>query len=163
MLTPDDLERYIREHGIEAELLRDVGDTATVEGAAAALGVPPESIVKTLVFLVDGRPVVYITHGTQRVDPRILARHFGVGRKKVRLADPQTVLELTGYPAGGVPPFGHRTPLPTLIDARVLALPVVYAGGGDDHTMMRITPEALRQATQAVVVHPAENDRRPGS
>lgn len=158
MLTPDDLERYIREQGIDAALLRDVGDTSTVERAAAALGVPPEYIVKTLLFLVDGRPVVYITHGTQRVDPRVLARHFGVGRKKVKLADPETVRELTGYPAGGVPPFGHRTPLPVLMDARVLSLPVVYAGGGDDRTMLRVSPQTLRRVTGAVLVEPQAPD-----
>lgn len=156
MLTPDDLQRYIEEQGIGAHLLHDVGETATVIDAARALGVTPEHIIKTLIFLVDGNPVVYITSGPQRVDSRVLARHFGVGRKKVKLADAETVLRLTGYPAGGVPPFGHRTPMPVLIDARVLSLPIVYGGGGDDHTMVRITPEELVRATGATVLTASE-------
>lgn len=152
MLTPDDLVRYIEAHHIDAEVLREVGDTPTVLDAARALGVPPEHIIKTLIFLVDGQPVVYITNGPERVNPRWLARHFGVGRKKVKLADADTVLRLTGYPAGGVPPFGHRTPLPVLINARVLTLPVVYGGGGDDRTMVRLAPDELVRVTGATVV-----------
>lgn len=152
MLTPDDLQRYIEEHHIQAELMRDVGDTPTVLDAARALGVPPEQIIKTLVFLVDGKPVVYITNGPGRVDSRVLAQHVGVGRKKVKLAAASTVLALTGYPAGGVPPFGHRTSLPVLIDARVLTLPVVYGGGGDDHTMVRVAPEELLRVTGATII-----------
>ena len=152
MLTPDDLHQYIEEHGIEAQLLRDVGETPTVLDAARALNVPPEQIIKTLLFLVDGQPVVYITNGPERVDPRLLARYFGVGRKKVKLADAETVLRLTGYPAGGVPPFGHKTPLPVLVNARVLSLPVVYGGGGDDRTMLRVTPEELVRVTRATVI-----------
>lgn len=152
MRTPDDLERYIREHHIEAELLRNVGDTPTVLDAARALGVPPDQIIKTLVFLVDGEPVVYIANGPERVDRRILARHFGVGRKKVKLADAATVLELTGYPAGGVPPFGHRTRMPVLIHPRVLSLPTVYGGGGDDHTMLRVSPQEIVRVTGATPI-----------
>ncbi len=161
MLGPDDLERYIRDHGLNAQLLRHVGHTATVEAAAQALGVPPDRILKTLVFLVDGRPVIFITNGPRRVDPRVLARHFGVGRKKVKMADPATVLELTGYPAGGVPPFAHRTPLPILIDARVLTLPEAFAGGGDEHTMVRLDPTELVRITQATLLEAPDRDPQP--
>ena len=157
MLTPDHLQDYINAHAIAADLLRDVGDTPTVLDAARALGVPSEQIIKTLIFLVDGKPVVYITNGPQRVDPRVLARHFGVGRKKVKLADAEAVLRLTGYPAGGVPPFGHKTAMPVLINARVLTLPVVFGGGGDDRTMVRVAPEELVRVTNATVVMEEES------
>ncbi len=151
-LTPDDLEQYIREHHIAAHLLRDVGDTPTVLDAARALGVPPEQIIKTLLFLVDGRPVLYITNGPTKVDRRVLARHFGVGRKKVKLADGDTVLRVTGYPPGGVPPFGHATRLPVFVDARVLDLEIVYGGGGDDRTMLRVSPQEIVRVTGANVL-----------
>lgn len=150
--TPNDLEAFIRARGIAAALLRDVGDTPTVTDAAEVLGVPAEQVVKTLLFLVDGRPVVFITNGPARVDERLLAQHFGVGRKKVKIADPDTVLSLTGYPAGGVPPFGHRSPLPVLVDARILEHPVVYGGGGDDRTMLRVTPGEIVRVTKAKVI-----------
>ena len=65
------------------------------------------------------------------------------GAKKVKLADAATVLDQLGYPAGGVPPFGQRTPLPTILDASIVALgetfDVIFAGGGDDRAMLRLS------------------------
>jgi len=152
----DRLQNYIQQHHIEATLLPDVGDTPTVADAARALGVSPEQVIKTLLFLVDGQPVIYITNGPAKVDKRVLARLFGVGRKKVKLADGETVRRLTGYPPGGVPPFGHLTSLPVFIDAGVLEWPIVYGGGGDDHTMLRVAPAEIVRVTEATVIHPEE-------
>ncbi len=154
--TRQSLDDFIRQRHIDAVLLPEVGDTPTVVDAARALGVSPEQVIKTLLFLVDGRPVIYITNGPDKVDKRVLARHFGVGRKKVKLADGETVRRLTGYPPGGVPPFGHATPLPVLIDVRVLDLPVVYGGGGDDRTMLRVAPAEIVRVTGATIIGEGE-------
>ncbi len=157
-LTPADLRQHLDQHHIDATLITNIGDTPTVADAACALGVSPTQIVKTLLFLLkqaDGSrdPVVVIGHGEGRVDKKALARHFGLGAKKVKLADGETVLRLLGYPAGGVPPLGHRTPLPTVIDASVIALAetfdVIFAGGGDDRTMLRLSVAELRRAVEA--------------
>ena len=61
----------------------------------------------------------------------------------------ETVLRLTGYPAGGVPPFGHATAVPALLDAAVQRWEVIYGGGGDDHTLLRIAPAELARVTGA--------------
>ena len=130
-LQPDDLRRFIADHATAAALVDGLGDTPTVPAAAAALGVDPDQIIKTLLFLIERRtaagemvddPVVVISNGQQRVDKGLLAVHCGVGKKKVSLAPAAVVLDLLGYPAGGVPPFGHRTALPVLVDASILAL-----------------------------------------
>ncbi len=151
-LTPDDLEAYVRARGIAGEVLRLGQPTPTVAAAAEAVGVPPDAIVKTVVFMVQGAPVVVIARGLAWVDARRLARHLGVGRKKVRVARAEEVLEATGYPAGAVPPFGHRQPLPTYIDPRVLEGDAAYAGGGAHDALLKIAPAALLEATQATVV-----------
>ena len=117
MRTPDDLQRFIDENGIEAQLLREIGDTPTVPAAAAALSVEPDRILKTLLFLAQKpgdrdappAPFVVISHGERRVEKRPLADLHGVGIKRIKLAPPDVVLQLLGYPAGGVPPFGHCT------------------------------------------------------
>jgi prolyl-tRNA editing enzyme YbaK/EbsC (Cys-tRNA(Pro) deacylase) len=62
---------------------------------------------------------------------------------------PGAVLRLTGYEAGGVPPFGHPAALPTLLDRAVLAWDAIYGGGGDDHTLLRIAPGELARVTGA--------------
>lgn len=164
-LTPIDLQAYMDMHEIDARLIDDIGATPTVPAAAAALGVSAEQIIKTLLFLVEltsepgrpVRPVVVISNGESRVDKRALADHFGVGKKRVKLAPADVVLALLGYPAGGVPPFGHHTPLPVILDETVLAAvngrgDFVYAGGGDDRTMMELTPDELQRVLQPLIL-----------
>lgn len=147
--TPQDLARFIATHGIAAEIVPMNAETPTVPAAAAALGVATAQIIKSLLFLIKDQPVLVIASGDTVVDRRPLADRFGVGKKQVKLADPETVLRLTGYPAGGVPPFGHRADLPALLDRAVLAWDVVYGGGGDDRTLLRVAPGELSRATGA--------------
>lgn len=151
-LTADDLEAWLRRHGIAAEVVRLHAPTPTVQAAADVLGVSVDQILKTVVFWAAGEPVLVVARGTGRIETRRLAQYLGIGRKKVRVARPEEVLEATGYPAGAVPPCGHRSPLRTLVDARVLHLSVAYAGGGAHNALLRITPEALLEATHAEVV-----------
>ena len=147
--TPTDLAHFIAAHKIAAELAPMTAETPTVPAAAAALGVETGQIIKSLLFLVRDAPVLVIASGDTLVDRRPLAARFEVGKKRVKLADAATVLSLTGYPAGGVPPFGHPAALPTLLDRAVLAWDVVYGGGGDDHTLLRIAPAELARVTGA--------------
>jgi Cys-tRNA(Pro) deacylase len=156
MLTPADLVAYIAEHRIRAELLLMREDTPTVADAARVLGVSPDQIVKSVVFLVDGRPHLVIANGSRRISPGRLAALFGLGKKRVRLAPPEVALDATGYPVGAMPPFGHVTPLPTLLDRHVLAQEEVFAGGGGIDHLLRIAPEELLRATRAQVVEVTE-------
>ncbi len=151
-LTPDDLAAYLAAHGIRGEVLRLSRPTPTVTAAAEVMGVSPEQILKTVVFMVADRPVLVIARGLGRIDTRALARQLGVPRKAIRVAKPAEVLEATGYPAGGVPPVGHRRALPILVDRQVLGLPLAYAGGGAVSALLRIAPADLLAATRATVV-----------
>ncbi len=157
---PDQLERYLHHAQIPATLLRNLGETPTVPAAAAALGIGVERIVKTLLFAVE-RPageelVVVISHGEKRVDKKALAALLGVGKHRIGLATPAVVQATLGYAAGGVPPFGHRTALPVWLDAAILPLAdsedgIIYGGGGDDQTMLRLTVAELLRATNPAV------------
>lgn len=146
-LTPADLARFIAEQGIEAAVVPMHMETPTVPAAAVALGVEPAQIIKTLVFVVKDDPVLVIASGDRAVDRRAIAARYGVGKKQVKLADAETVLRVTGYPVGGVSPFGHATQPPILIDERIRGWRVVYGGGGDDRTLLRVTPEELARVT----------------
>lgn len=161
---PGELQAFIDREQIEAQLIGGLGDTPTVPAAAAALGVEPLQIVKTLLFLVERQgggsaqrePVVVISHGERRVDRGVLAEHWGVSKKRVTLAPAGVVVEVLGYAAGGVPPFGHRTRPQVLIDEGILGVRdrfggVVYGGGGDDRTMMRLSVDELLRVTRGEV------------
>ena len=155
--APDHLQAYLTAHSIPAELIHLAAETPTVATAAEALRVPVEQIVKTVIFTVDGLPYAVFANGLRRVDPRKLAARFGVSRKKVRLADAPTVIELTGYAPGTVPPFGHQEPLSALIDPAVCAQEIVYAGGGGIAAMLRIRSADLQRLTGAEVLYVLED------
>jgi prolyl-tRNA editing enzyme YbaK/EbsC (Cys-tRNA(Pro) deacylase) len=150
--TPDDVQAYLTAHNIPAEIVHASEETPTVPAAAAALGVSVDQIVKTVIFVIDGHPYAIFANGTRRVDPRKLAARFGTNRKKVRLADSETVMNLTGFAPGTVPPFGHRQPLNALIDPAVCENEIVYAGGGGIAAMLRIRSDDLRHLTNAEVL-----------
>lgn len=152
MKTPDDLRAFLERRGIRGEIIFLEQETLTVESAARALGVVPEQIVKSVLFTIGEQRVVAMACGTQLIDRRAVATHFGVGRKRVRLASPEVVLQATGYPVGSVPPFGYPQPLPALLDPGVLAYDVVYAGGGAHNAMLRLSPQDILRVTNAVVL-----------
>lgn len=126
--------------------------TATAQQAAEAIGAPLGSIVKSLCFLVDGRAVIVLAAGDRSVDDRKLAQRFGVSRKRVRIADPETTVRVTGYAPGGVPPLGHVEALPVLVDESLARFETVYAAAGSAHAVFPITYTALVEVTGAEVL-----------
>ncbi|MBK5108653.1 MAG: YbaK/EbsC family protein [Anaerolineales bacterium] len=161
---PSHLAVFMQENDIPGEILELDVPTPTVEAAAAAVGCQPDQIVKSLLFFVRDEPVLAITSGPAHIERRSIAAHYQVGRKKVKLADPQTVLAETGFGVGAMPPFGHYSPLPTLIDQRVLEKEQVYAGGGSDQALLHISPQAILAATQGTILDLlSHNPSGPGS
>jgi Cys-tRNA(Pro) deacylase len=144
------LRLYIQHTGLDAELIDPGAPMPTVPLAAAAIGVAEDQILKTLLFTdTSANLVLAIACGPARVDRALLAAVAGLDR--LRLADPATVLAATGFPAGGVSPIAHLTPVPVVIDRRVLALDVAYGGGGAEHLLLRIRPTDLQRLTNATV------------
>lgn len=164
-LGPADLADFMRERNIPGEILHLEVPTPTVDAAAKAVGTKPEYIVKSILFTINDRSILTITCGPAHVDRRTLATHFDVGRKRVKLADAETVLRETGYQVGAMPPFGHRSVLYTLIDKGVLEKDLVFAGGGSEHTLLRIAPQTILSVTQAHVMDlltPVAHDTKSG-
>src|SRR5258705_13056696 len=91
----------IAEHGLERQVIELDVHARTSQQAADALGVTVGQIVKSLVFTADGRPLLVVASGANRVDERRLGDLAG---GKIRRADPDTVKQATGYTIGGVPP-----------------------------------------------------------
>lgn len=149
MLDDRDLWAFMQANQVQGEIIHLETPTPTVETAAQAMGVQPEQIVKTVLFIInETTPVLAIACGLGRIDPRCLAARYQVNRKKVKLADADTVQRLTGYAAGAVPPFGHLQRFPTLLDACIQAAPMVYAGGGTRSALVRVAPAEIARVTQ---------------
>ncbi|HET6446888.1 MAG TPA: YbaK/EbsC family protein [candidate division Zixibacteria bacterium] len=148
-MNSTDLANYIEDHQIMAEIVTLDVDTPTVEAAASAVNVIPEQIGKSLLFLVEGEPVLVIANGITRVDYKALADYMNVNRRRIKLANPEQVYYYTGYEVGTVPPFGHIRPLSTLLEQSVIDQQEIYAGGGEINTLMRISISELRRVTDA--------------
>lgn len=114
------------------------------EDAAAALGVDPRRIFKTLVASVDGRLVVAIVPVAGELDLKRLAAVRG-GRR-ADLADPVAAERSSGYVVGGISPLGQRRKLPTVLDASALEWPTVYVSGGRRGLQIEVSPAALLAA-----------------
>ncbi|HIP71885.1 MAG TPA: YbaK/EbsC family protein [Anaerolineae bacterium] len=149
-LNSNDLARFIEDEGITAVIIRLDTPTKTVTDAAAALGVQPEQIIKSVLFLADGAPVLVITNGLTRIRYKALADFLGLSRRRLKMADAAQVLAITGYVVGSVPPFGHLQPIRTVVDTAVTQLPHthIYGGGGDINALLQITPAELLRIFQ---------------
>ncbi|MCD6480532.1 YbaK/EbsC family protein [Candidatus Bathyarchaeota archaeon] len=149
-LTHEDLERILREAGVDYRLLEFEGHTMTVEAAERQLGVDRGRIIKSMLYVDDeGRPLLAIVTGDRLVDEVRLAEVCGVER--VRRARPKAVRSLTGYEVGALPPLGHRRPIRTIIDSRVMRLEKVYGGGGAINRLLEISPSDIKRLTGAEV------------
>jgi prolyl-tRNA editing enzyme YbaK/EbsC (Cys-tRNA(Pro) deacylase) len=138
------------ERGLAIEPRQFPDGTKTAADAAAAIGVDVGQIVKSLIFAVDGELVLAYVSGANQLDEAKLAAAAG-GLRCARV-DADTVRNATGFPIGGVPPFGHATHLRVFIDPDLLRWPEVWAAAGTWHDVFGIEPGDLVRASEGVVV-----------
>lgn len=147
-----ELRRFMQAQGIKGEILSLDVPTPTVETAARAVNARPEQIIKSILFLIEGQPVLAIACGLSTIGRHAIAKLYAVGKKRVKLATPDMVLEISGYEVGAMPPFGHRQVLNTLIDRKVLEVTDAYAGGGAENVLVRLDPHDLQRVTGAKIL-----------
>lgn len=134
-----------RDAGIEIRVETFPEGTRTAADAARAVGCDVEQIVKSLVFLADESPVIALVSGADRVDVARLRDE--VGADGVRRADGDEARNATGFPIGGIPPFGHARPLTVLVDRQLLAHEGLWAAAGLPDAVFSIKPDDLVRAS----------------
>ena len=150
-------ERFLeraRDLGLTVRSARFPDGTRTAVDAAAAVGCEVAQIVKSLVFVVDGEPVLALTSGANRVDTVRLAEALGAGG--ARKADADEVRAATGYAIGGTPPVGHDQRLRTVLDPGLLGFDEVWAAAGTPQDVFPVAPDRLAELTGAEVVDVTE-------
>ena len=158
MRTPatDRVRAALEALGVHVQILEFSQSTRTAQDAAVAVGTTVAQIVKSLVFLVDSRPVLVLASGANRVDPVRLASAAAAGT--ARMASAEEVRAITGYSIGGVPPVGHATPLSIYLDQDLMRFEILYAAAGTPTAVFGISPQLLRDITGArVIAIAAEN------
>jgi Cys-tRNA(Pro) deacylase len=152
MAFPEAVERvsaYIRDAGAEARIQEFPDGTHTAQDAADAVGCELAQIVKSLVFVCDGSPVVALVPGDRRADSSKIARLAGA--RRAAIAKPAEVVDATGFEPGGVAPFPlERVPV-VLVERTLVRHPVVWAGAGSDRHMVALAPRELVRLTRGRV------------
>jgi Cys-tRNA(Pro) deacylase len=138
-----------RERGLEITTKRFPEGTKTAADAAAAIGVSVGQIVKSLVFGVDSEIVMALVSGSNQLDEKKLAAAAG-GAKCARV-DADAVRDATGYPIGGVPPFGHSTQLRVFVDPDLLQYDEVWAAAGTWNDNFGANPNDIVRVAGGVV------------
>lgn len=138
--------------GLEVDVKRLDGPTATVDDAARAVGVEPSRIAKSLVFVADGDPVLCIASGAHRVDMGRLCDAMDCA--EARQAGPDEVRAATGFAIGGVAPCGHT--LPVVFDSALLDHERIWASGGDSSSLFEVDPRELADRLRARVATVAD-------
>ena len=135
--------------GVEITVRRFPATTRTAEDAAREIGCTVGEIVKSLVFLADGAPVVVLCSGADRVDEAKLRSTTGAAT--VRRATANEAKRATGYAIGGVPPFAHEAELRVVIDDGLLAFDTVWAAAGLPDAVFPIAPPELVRLSRGTV------------
>ncbi len=155
--TPPALARVLaaaRAAALEIDVRRHPAGARTAEDAARAIGCDVAQIVKSLVFMADGAPVMALVAGSNRLDGALLAA--ACAATEVRRADADEVRAATGYAIGGVPPFGHATEMRVVVDRDLTAFETVYAAAGLPDATFAISPADLLRASGGAVANLAE-------
>jgi prolyl-tRNA editing enzyme YbaK/EbsC (Cys-tRNA(Pro) deacylase) len=147
---PEPVERVaavLRAAGVDARLEEFQEGTPTAAAAARSIGCEPEEIVKSLVFICDGRPVLALVPGDRRADPNKVAAAVGAGY--ARVARPEEVLAATGFEPGGVAPFPAPGVAQVLMAGELLVHDRVWIGAGSERHMAGLSPLDLARLTSA--------------
>lgn len=116
--------------------------------AASALGEDPARVLKTLMALVDGKPVCVIVPSDREVSMKKLAA--AASGKSAQMMKPAEAERVTGFKVGGISPFGQRRPAKTVIEQSALAQDQVYVNGGQRGLQVRLSPSDVRDMLKAV-------------
>lgn len=147
-MSMEKAREYLRERGLEDRIRVPEAETATVASAAAALGVTPGEIAKTLSFLAEGRPVLVLAAGDARIDN---SRFKAAFHTKAKMIPPEEVEALVGHAPGGVCPFGVREDTEIYLDESLRRYERVYPAAGDARSAVELTIPELESALD----HPA--------
>jgi prolyl-tRNA editing enzyme YbaK/EbsC (Cys-tRNA(Pro) deacylase) len=156
---PEPVERvsaFLREAGAEARIEEFPDGTVTAADAAAAVGCELGQIVKSMVLVCDGEPVVALVPGDRRCDLEKAAHAAGAGA--ARTATRSEVEAATGFPAGGVAPFPLAKVRTVLLERELLRHPIVWAGAGSPRHVVGMSPAELGRLSRARTVDVVQDD-----
>ena len=139
-MSLESVRAWLAAHAPGLKLIEGHQSTATVADAAAALGVEPARIAKTLAVRAGPNTFLLVARGDARLDNGKCKAEFGA---RPRMLGPEETLALTGHPIGGVCPFGLANPVPVYLDVSLQDFDRVYPAAGSLNASVEVTPQRL--------------------
>lgn len=141
----EEVKRFLQDKKFPGRVVEHEHSTATVEKAAATLGVEEKLIAKTLTFNMKDRYLIVVTRGDARIDNQKFKNTFG---KKARMLKHEEVEEVTGHPVGGVCPFGLKSPIDIYLDISLKEFDYIYPAAGAANACIKIAPAELEHVSE---------------
>ncbi len=148
-MSIESVKKQFKEEGLPLKVIEMDTSTATVELAAAALGVEPARIAKTMAFRLRERDILLLTKGDVKVDNQKFKGYF---KEKAKFIRPEDLEEATGHPVGGVCPFGLAKPVAIYLDESLKVFDYVFPAGGGANTAVKIDVAYLEEVTKGTWV-----------
>ena len=145
-MSVESVRAFFAAHAPDIFVIESDKNSATVALAAAAFGVTPAEIAKTLSLRVGDKILLVVTCGTARLDNKKARAVFG---GKPRMLNAEEALEATGHPVGGICPFGLKTPLQVYCDVSLKNFNEVVPAAGSVNSAVRISPARMAELTHA--------------
>ncbi|MEM0053200.1 MAG: YbaK/EbsC family protein [Nitrososphaeria archaeon] len=143
------MEKFLKENGLWYRFIEKTETIHTADAAKAA-GIELNRLTKNLVSKTDsGEYVLLIVPGDKKVDLDKAAKVLGV--RKVRLVPFDQAEEISGYPPGGTPSIGHKTPMKIVLDKSLLLHQTVFCGGGSRTKLLELRTDDIVRVGQAIV------------
>ncbi|MFH1737001.1 MAG: YbaK/EbsC family protein [Actinomycetota bacterium] len=149
MRSSIDVHNYLQSLGVQHELVTLSDHVKGTERLADLLDLEPCSVVKTLVFIADGQPVLAMVPGDKRADTRKLKKHLSAAR--LIPATEQEVFEITGFMVTALPPVAFKSSVTAIADHSLTGNNIVYAAGGNPNIVLKLRASDLVKATKAAL------------
>lgn len=133
---------YLKEKGYEDRIIIPEKESSTVALAAIALGVPEDSIAKSLSFLIEDKPILIVVSGNSKIDNKKYRDYFHI---KAKMIPYDEVEKYTGHYPGGVCPFGIDSNVDIYLDVSLKRHDILYPACGDDHSAVKLTLKELEE------------------
>ena len=148
ILSVENVRRYLADFGLEERVKEFTESSATVELAAAVVGVSPARIAKTLSFITpDGAAFLIVAAGDAKVDTRKFKDYFGF---KAKMLTPQEAIDLVGHAVGGVCPFAVNEGVEVYLDKSLQRFDTVFPAAGSASSAVELNCDELFKASQAI-------------
>ena len=137
------LKEYIKDNNVDCEHLEFKESCHSVQEAANAANALPQNFIKSICMISkdppNNKPIIAIVKGEDRASTSRVSKALNIQRPDI--ASPEQILEFTGYPCGGTPPFGYSAIF--LIDEKVMEKEFIYGGGGSENSLVKISSKEL--------------------